>query len=232
MTSHPTSQPIIESQFNSLADRPMPSTSKLHTVHESIAVDSTGAQQLGAMDSDMTTSSSGKTKTRLKWCIMARSAPQGIQQRRNPSMTTSSQERSILKRRAMPQSQGMTPHERQRRKSSMSTTTSKERALKTVKLIVLLSGAYLAMQFPPFIGRLIIALFFEPKSDANFGEISEEHMVGDISITTFIMRWMDIIYVGFYPCINPLILMMLDKESKLFRKYAAFCIKKNQVAVQ
>ena len=133
------------------------------------------------------------------------------------------------RRRIMPL-QSPQRNRRQRRNSSM-TTSSHERALKTVKLIVLLSGTYFATQLPPLIGRAIIALRFAPKSDENFGEISEGHMIGDITVTTFVMRWMSMIYVGFYPCINPLILMRMDKEYKLFRKYAAFC-SRNHVGIQ
>ena len=107
--------------------------------------------------------------------------------------------------------------------SQSKTAFSHKRAIKTVKLVVLLSGTFLAMQLPPFIGRLAIALSCKPKPDENFGVISER-MIGDITTTTFIMRWIDIIPAGFYPCINPLILMRLDKEYKLFRKHA-FCTK-------
>ena len=93
-------------------------------------------------------------------------------------------------------------------------------ALKTIKLIIVLSGTFLAMQLLPFVARLIIAVAGPEMIDGQDG---------DFPVSILVIRYIDIIYGLFYPCINPVILLYFDKDYLVFRNYA-LC-KSNEVGI-
>ena len=84
-------------------------------------------------------------------------------------------------------------------------------ALQTVKLILIFSGTFLAMQLFPFFIRFALSLF-----GVEYKNVPD----GNVPFLTVLMGWLDLFYGSFYPFINPLMLMRLDKDYRHFRKYA------------
>ena len=98
---------------------------------------------------------------------------------------------------------------------------SLKHAWKAIKLVAILSGTFLVMQLIPFIARLIMALL---------GVEFSSGLNGDFPLSTFVLRWVDMIYGVFYPSLNPLILWRLDKQYRWFRRFMT--CRRNQVAFQ
>ena len=103
---------------------------------------------------------------------------------------------------------------------NVSSYSQKKAASKTVKLITVLSGTFLIMQFIPYLGHFVMSLL---------GDYLVGRYIGNIFMSDFVTRYLAMNYGAIYPWLNPLVLIRFDKNYLFFKKYA-LC-RQNRVGV-